>query len=274
MKTSYDKLKREFVVNQFFKGKTRSQILQAGKEMKLNRMFIKRTLDRFQETQSTEDRQRPGRPKSSRTPAAIKKIRDKIRKNPRQSMRKMAKEQGMSPRTMRRLVTGDLQMRPFKIQSRQLLGTATKAKRLARAKLLRKKLRDGTLRNIVFSDEKLFTVQASFNHQNDRVLSRDRQSILEHYRQVYRTQKPASVMVWAAVSESGKSPLVFIPQGVKINRDVYIRDILEGSLKPWAMKQFRGQHWTFQQDGATSHTACQTQQWCQNNCPGFISKDQ
>ena len=81
-------------------------------------------------------------------------------------------------------------------------------------------------------------------------------------------------MVWANVSKSSQSPLVFVTQGVKINRDVYIRDILELCLKPWAQKQFRGQHWTFQQDGATSHTARETQQWCQNNCPGFISKDE
>ena len=157
--------------------------------MKLNRMFIKRTLDRFQETHPTEDRQRPGRPNSFRSLAALKKIRDKNRKNLRQSMRKMAKEQGMSPRTMRRLVTGDLRMRPSKIQSRELLGAAIKAKRLARAKLLCGKLRDGTLRNIVFSDEKMFTVQASFLHQNDRVFSRDRRSIPKDYRRVYRTQQ-------------------------------------------------------------------------------------
>ena len=156
------------MVEQFSKEKTCLQILHAGKEMKLNRMFIKRTLDRFQETQSTEDRPRSGRPKSCRTPVAIKKIRDKIRRNPRQSTRKKAKKQGLSPRTMRLLVTGDLRMRPYKMQTRQLLGAATKAKRLTRARLLRGKLCGGTLRNIVFSDEKPFTVQACFNQQNDR----------------------------------------------------------------------------------------------------------
>ena len=78
------------------------------------------------------------------------------------------------------------------MQSRQLLVAATKTILVAWANLLRGELRDGTLRNIVFSDE-LLIVQASFNHQNDRVLSRDRQSIPEGYRRVYPTQKPASV---------------------------------------------------------------------------------
>ena len=107
-------LKSEFVVDQFLKGQTRSQILHQGKEMKLNRMFIKRTLCRFQDTQSTEDRTSPGRPEFCRTPVAIKTIGDKIRRNPRQSMCMVSKEQGMSRRTIRRLVTGDLRVRPYK----------------------------------------------------------------------------------------------------------------------------------------------------------------
>ena len=35
-----------------------------------------------------------------------------------------------------------------------------------------------------------------------------------------------SVMVWAAVSKSWKSPLTFIKQGTKPNINVYIEDIL------------------------------------------------
>ena len=98
----------------------------------------------------------------------------------------------MFPGTMRPLVIGDLRMLLYKMRTRQLLRAATKAKRLARASLLRRKLRDGMLRNIVFSDEELFTVQDCLNQQNDRVLSRDRQSIQEDHRRVYRTQTPAS----------------------------------------------------------------------------------
>ena len=81
-------------------------------------------------------------------------------------------------------------------------------------------------------------------------------------------------MVWAAVSQAGKSPLVFVPEGVKINKETYIETILEQTLKPWAKKTYGDKGWTFQQDGATSHTARVTQQWCEDNCPGFITKDQ
>ena len=69
-------------------------------------------------------------------------------------------------------------------------------------------------------------------------------------------------MVWAAISERGKSPLVFVPQGVKINKERYIEDILEGALRPWYNSVYGDEAWSFQQDGATNHTARVTQQWC------------
>ena len=50
-------------------------------------------------------------------------------------------------------------------------------------------------------------------------------------------------------------PLVFIDQGVKINTEKYIEDILEHALEPWATKHFEGRHWVFQQDSAPAHRA-------------------
>ena len=50
---------------------------------------------------------------------------------------------------------------------RQLLDAATKAKWLARARLLRPKLLDGALSHIVFSNDKIFTVRTFSNQQND-----------------------------------------------------------------------------------------------------------
>lgn len=267
-------VKRKFVVEQYEKKKTRSEMLRMGKHLKLNAMFIKRTLDRYEDTKSIEDRSRSGRPMSQRTPKLVKAVREKIRRNPRRSMRKLAKEHQTSPMTMHRLCRKDLGMHPYKLQKCQLLSEATKMKRLERSKKLLKRCKDGTLHNIIFSDEKLFTVEAAFNHQNDRILSQSIEAIPIGAKKVRRTQKPASVMVWAAVSSEGKSPLIFVPSGVKINKNLYIRDILEAGLVPWTKKQYPDGNWTFQQDGATSHTANITQQWCKDHCPRFVSKEE
>ena len=111
----------------------------------------------------------------------------------------------------------------------------------------------------IFTDEKLFTVQQVHNHQNDRVLEKTLDSIPTNTRKVFRTQKPASVMVGTAISEKWKSPLVFVPLGVKINKELYIKDILEEASILWCKSLYGEDNWTLQQDIATSHIAWVTQ---------------
>jgi hypothetical protein len=92
-------------------------------------------------------------------------------------MGQMTKEYQISPMTMHRLCRDDLGTYPYKLQKCQLLSGATKQKRLDRSKKLLKRHRNGTHQNLIFSDEKLFTVEAAFNHQNDRVFSKSVQAI-------------------------------------------------------------------------------------------------
>ncbi|EFO87874.1 hypothetical protein CRE_05599 [Caenorhabditis remanei] len=91
---------------------------------------------------------------------------------------------------------------------------------------------------------------------------------------IFDKSDPASVMVFGAVCAYGKSPLLFVDQGVKINKEVYISQILEKTLLPWAQTHFNGRHWLFQQDGAPAHTAKLSQQWCETHLPAFIPKDE
>ena len=90
--------------------------------------------------------------------------------------------------------------------------------RLARTRILLSHLEAGMLLNLVFSDEKKFDIQHHVNPQNDCVWSRDGEV---GPRRVTWAQGAASVMVWAAITESGRSPLVFVEQGVKLNQENY-----------------------------------------------------
>ena len=143
--------------------------------------------------------------------------------------------------------------------------------RLARARILLSLLEAGTLPNLVFSDEKKFDVKHPVKPQNDRVWSRDGEIGPQ---KVTRAQGAASVMVWAAVTESGRSPLVFVEQSVKLNQENYRNDILIGSLLPWEKEHFEKRPWKFQQDSAPSHGAKKTQEWLSANVPNFISKEE
>ena len=162
---------------------------------------------------------------------------------------------------MRRLVSCDLKMRPFTLQKRQVLTENVKAKRLTWPKEMLKRIKSGELKDILFTDEKVFTVQRVHNRHNDRVLAKDIQQVPTESKTAFQRQHPASVMVWAGITASGKTPLVFVPPGVKVNKDFYIKHILEDVVTPWAKKKFGKKCWTFMQDGSPTHTAKATQDW-------------
>ena len=174
---------------------------------------------------------------------------------------------------MQRLLKDDLHVYPYKFTKRQLLSNATKKKRLDRAKVLIKRLVVGMQPQVLWTDEKLFTVQAIHNHQNDRIWIPNKDMVPVERCSSFRRQKPSSVMVWAGVTSTGlKTPLIFIDEGVKINQTIY-RRMLEEKVIPWVQETVGEEGITLQQDGATSHTAKAVQHWCKTNFKGFWEKE-
>ena len=96
---------------------------------------------------------------------------------------------------------------------------------------------------------------------------------MHHRRNDTRRRNPQSVMVWAAVTATGRSPLLFVLSGVELNSQRHSADIIEGCLLPLANQHFQGQPWTLQQDSAPSHGSKLTQSWIQREVPSFISKE-
>lgn len=262
--------KRDAIIGLYRAGTPISKII---KQLKVPKSTVYDAVRRYKELGNTKDRPKSGRPRSCRTKSNIKAVRERVRRDPKRSMRKMARDLKMDPKSMRTIVKTDLKLSPLKLKKRQHLTVLQKRKRAERAGLLLNLLKSGTQKGeIVFSDEKMFTVEAKFNPQNDRVLARHSEDVPEDMLTVYRRQKPASVMVWAAVSKTWKSPLIFVKEGAKVNTNVYIDDILAPALRD--MKEhFKRENFTFQQDGAPSHTSNKTQAWCRDNFPRFWSKE-
>ena len=83
----------------------------------------------------------------------------------------------------------------------------------------------------IWSDDKMFTVEAVTNKQNDTVYAHSSKELSVNARSHLKRQKPASVMVWAAVASDGsKSPLIVIEEGVKVNSQVYLNMLQEKVL--------------------------------------------
>ena len=140
---------------------------------------------------------------------------------------------------------------------------------LERAKLLLEKLLEDTQPIVLWKDKKLFTVQVIHKSQNDRIWTKNKESIPIHLRTSFRRQKPASVMVWTGVTSSGlNTPLIFVEDGVKINQHVYL-GILKDKVVPWTNALTLNNSLTLQQDGEIAHTAKIVQAWCTRNFTAF-----
>ena len=126
-------------------------------------------------------------------------------------------------------------------------------------------------RSILFMDEKIFTIEESFNQQNDRVYASSSREPRKVATRVQRAHHPSSVMVWLGVSYSGGTQLHFCEKGVKTGAKVYKDTVLEPIVRGLNTTLFRNKHWTFQQDSAPAHKAGSTQVWLVGHVPDFIS---
>ena len=83
-----------------------------------------------------------------------------------------------------------------------------------------------------------------------------------------------SVMVWASISAIGRTPLIFVPEGIKINLKTYQELILEPVVKDLSHTMFSGIAFLIQQDGVLAHARNTTQDWLKANIPNFIRKEE
>ena len=173
-----------------------------------------------------------------------------MRTNHRRSATKLAAEAEISQTSMRRILKEDFMTFPYKKQKRHELTPTHERMRVERCRHLLNLMEDGMLPNLVVSDEKKFDVEKCVNHQNELVCGMN--ASVED-RRVSRRQNPTSVMVWASVTGTGRSPLIFVLSGVKLNSQRYISDILKGELLLRAREHSVGAPWTFQQDSAPSY---------------------
>lgn len=237
----------------------------------INEKKIYRVCKRLRDGGTVDNRHRSGRRPTVRTPEAIKRIREQIRRKPQRSIRRLARLNRMSKYTVGKILKQDLGMRPYKKRRVQGLSLDNKKKRLERCEVLKTRHAGENLERVVFSDEKLFGVEEKLNSQNVRLYSMSIEDIPEELRTVQRFQNEKKVMVWCGISKKGKFPMVFIESGIRINARYYIDNVLESVVKEEGARMYPDSNWTFQQDSAPAHKEKITQTWLKSNLPNFIS---
>jgi inhibitor of nuclear factor kappa-B kinase subunit alpha len=269
------KVRRAAVVSLHLEGKTSKQISNLLKKQKVNRKFIYRTVKRYKETKSIEDRKRSGRPVTVCTKRMVNIVRLRIRRNPRQSMRNLAKKLNVKKTSLHRLMKNKLGLKAYKLRRRQGLTKKTIVKRLERCKALLSRFDDKHCRKIFFTDEKLFRIKSTFNNQNDRVWSKSISSIPKNILIIPKFQNTINLMVWGGISSMGKTKLIFVEEGVKINARVYKYKILMKAIPKIKENIFKNDdYWIWQQDSAPAHKAKTTQKYLESHTPDFIGTNQ
>ncbi|VDL83201.1 unnamed protein product [Nippostrongylus brasiliensis] len=179
---------RSAVVALFKRGLSVSSI---SKSLKLHRVQVHRVIKRLEETGEITNRPR-GRPqRSARTPALLKAVRDKVTRNPARSIRKLAKEHNVSYTTMHRLIRDDLKLHPYKFAKGHQLTDEMKTSRLEKCRRMVTLTRGDKLDRILFTDEKIFTVEPLQNAQNQlELLPKGSQRAVN----IGRTHFPQSLM--------------------------------------------------------------------------------
>ncbi|KAL6731478.1 hypothetical protein Aduo_002341 [Ancylostoma duodenale] len=213
---------------------------EISKRLKVSRKLVYDIIRRYRELETNSDRKRLGRTVTVCTKANVRKIRERKWRNPARSVRKLSREMESSRTSSRSIIVGHLEMKCYKKTTGHFLTEAMKMKRKQRCKKLIARFKHGSHLSILFTDEKLFTVEQVLNRQNDRVYSNSKPDVV-----VQRSSHPASVLVFGAISSDGKMPLLFVPQGLNVNSNNYLEDVMKKHVLPWTKDHFKGRSWTF-----------------------------
>jgi len=220
---------------------------------------------------------RKARPMSRRTPENIAAVEEMIMSQESQpgthrSLNEIAREIEVSRSTVRNIVHNDLKLKCLKKKQAQELTEANKLTRFVRAKQLLRHYPQSKVHFIWFTDEKLFTVAAPKNAQNDRLYVPTgtlKKQVSATRLLKTRSTFTKSVMVSVGVSSLGATELIFIDPGVKIN-GAYYRDVLLSQQLLPAIRALSGEFFIFQQDSAPAHRAYDTVEMLRLNTPAFI----
>ena len=184
------------------------------------------------------------------------------------SLRGVAKQFELAPNSIQNLLKRK-GLNCFKKRKRNRIPKTQQVKRKFCCMNFRKAYRSSDLPNFLYVDECYFTVQKSFNHQNERCYGKDFESIpdFKKFRQLPKT--PLSAMVFAGVSREGRTPLVVLRSGFRLNQYTYVDECID-FVKDNLPSDLNAESVIFYQDKAPCHAAASVQQYLAAIFPSFI----
>lgn len=198
-------------------------------------------------------RKPPGRQRSVRTPENIERVRQALLRSPRRSARRQSAALGISNRSVRRILHGNLHFHPYKLVVVQQLNVRDYAQRLNFAQQMLDLFEENENMSLLMSDEAHFHLNGAVNKQNCRYWAD------ENPRQLHAMPLHSpKLTVWCAVGRLGIiGPYFFEENGVTVTvtSERYIHMVNTFFIPELQRRGVDIQNVWFQQDGATAHTA-------------------
>ena len=177
-KVKFSKTKGEdlekLVLSKYEKGEPSTKIFED-----LNGFLSSRTIRRWckmiREIDTINLSHSLGRPRIIRTKAMIQKVRKRMKRKKRVSVRKLAGELDISNGSVVRILKQDIGYRSYKKRVEPTLTDVEKSKRMKFANWVRHNFRKEHTLRIPFSDEKMFDLDDLYNAQNDRIWAVNRE---------------------------------------------------------------------------------------------------
>lgn len=107
--------KRKKVIELYLAGKSQRKIVSELNDLKLNKMFVHRTIKRYNETGSVAKRFGGGR-KTGTTEEMIQKVKDRLQQDPNCSVRRISAELGISRQRVQSILKNELGLTAQKFQ--------------------------------------------------------------------------------------------------------------------------------------------------------------
>ena len=179
-------------------------------------MLIYQAIKCYEELWRVKDRAQSVYLKSMKAQATIRTARKRIRQNPLWKQKIMSQELKISTQSMSHLIRDNQCMRRHHHSKGHILTPALKAFQWTRAERLLQWHTENRHENIFFIDEKIFTINEQYNHQNNKIYAQTSLEVKENVRRGQRSQHPSDVMVWWEMSHQEVTHLHFYKKGVKL----------------------------------------------------------
>uniref|UniRef100_A0A8R1ETV0 HTH luxR-type domain-containing protein n=1 Tax=Caenorhabditis japonica TaxID=281687 RepID=A0A8R1ETV0_CAEJA len=141
-----------------------------------------------------------GRPRSVNTRNTRAIIKKRIIRNDGLSLNRMASQLGIARSTVQSIVKNDLKLKSYKLRRGQYLSDKSKAMRLEKCRKLLQHFQVRRVSDVIWTDEKIFTIEPLPNRQNQRQLLSKDDSMSPKRRLAHNRLFPKSVMVWAGIT--------------------------------------------------------------------------